>query len=1258
MVDAIASLVLGAAKAIMQIIELNRMVGKEEEELKETCMLINSTINGISAAGQYKDVLNSMNKYLNDAKLILEHLVKRKGLVKIAEQLRPQDTLDKLKAISDKLNKMVNMLSMAFSADLVKRQQDESAQEFDSSQIINHSSAKLFWKKRFGSKTYDVAWTRFKDAFLREYKTDLNAGLMSDDNFLLVRPRLDRDNDGMVSVYEFADFSDDFGVLKSFLRVVNPEAAIDKMPESIGTTDEILKRTIFVDGVFLFDVTDPTSSIRAAIEDVGGPIHKSFKYITGCLVEFTDDSKMYSLLENSKVLVDKITNRKTNVTLGPKTVDEVLKGEIAKKNEETKQMREEKTKPEEAAAKVSLELKILEEENLHKAEQIVEQQQKKMTELEKNFEKEMKCSANMSDEQKAAHEAKLKEELEKQKLSVQMDFKMKEDRLNEEKKQAESKLMSLCPKQFLNAVTNLFGSTKEQAEKTFHENFQDQLADEHVADHFQCSATEKGFGAVPKLGRMYVTDQGVYFASHVFGSDTKLILRFEDMCVMEKRNHLVFPTAIHIEAFFNGDKQDKREHDFIGFAARNDTFAIINKMWEAYVKRTSGTLVVSDDRVVFELKFEVKKSGWLAKEGAIVKNWKDRWIVLSDRNLTYSKTKNGPPIRSIALAKVGDCRAEEKSTNNKFHFYVITKERTFIFRTNTRKEQEEWVEKIKDCLAALRLSFYYGVIVVESIHSPAWRVLEVNFAVKMVRLVYNGRVIISYPFEKIDMAKRDSENPFVFTIFLKSEDRYIYLCQSAEDREAIVDIIERITQKGTKMVEEYVRLRKNILEKEKATAKADKKKLDQVQNDINFLEKSIRDNKGGTLVEDLQRQQAFQIRRGNLQLIFSMSSPQRYVTLENRVEGPRLTVFLNDISTIPLDIISLRSCVIYKASDTRFCVYSSVAQTPFYFKAEGSTIRDDWVTSILFAMYPNLALNSQGKLENFLNTDGTIAPVETKSFSPSSTSSAPSTSLSAYSSPLSSPFMTTTTTSPLTQQSSFLPSPSAVSSSMSFSSSSPSSSSPSSVTPSSSSASVVAMAPVSGGSSEADAKRIRMLEVENQDYLTRVKTLVVQVETEQKAKEQASLGAREIERRYQIIHDGMTMKMVNLFYSFVKQGAQVNKHSKSSSPNSRFLFVNKELNLLQWCESNSEKQRKKAKEMKIGDIKEMKKGAGEENFKNKHVTEANANQCLTIVSEGANARTLDVQFESEEQRDYWVDALTKLVAREKEGKSKQHPKSP
>jgi hypothetical protein len=101
-----------------------------------------------------------------------------------------------------------------------------------------------------------------------------------------------------------------------------------------------------------------------------------------------------------------------------------------------------------------------------------------------------------------------------------------------------------------------------------------------------------------------------------------------------------------------------------------------------------------------------------------------------------------------------------------------------------------------------------------------------------------------------------------------------------------------------------------------------------------------------------------------------------------------MTVYQSDISVIPLDIIALKNCTLLQAltrllpsspssssdpllmprpyfcphlqdNEHRFALYSSMTEKPWHFEAESPAVRAEWMTSLLFSMYP-LPLQSSG----------------------------------------------------------------------------------------------------------------------------------------------------------------------------------------------------------------------------------------------------------------------------------------------------------
>ncbi len=103
------------------------------------------------------------------------------------------------------------------------------------------------------------------------------------------------------------------------------------------------------------------------------------------------------------------------------------------------------------------------------------------------------------------------------------------------------------------------------------------------------------------------------------------------------------------------------------------------------------------------------------------------------------------------------------------------------------------------------------------------------------------------------------------------------------------------------------------------------------------------------------------------------------------------------------------------------------------------------------------------------------------------------------------------------------------------------------------------------------------------------------------------------------------------------------KHQKGASPNPRHVFLAEHGATILWAENNTLKQKQKAKELKVSGIKEIRKGISNEAFvKPKYVTDAQAKLCFSIIG---SERSLDFQTDSEEQRDFWCDALAKVISK-------------
>ena len=89
------------------------------------------------------------------------------------------------------------------------------------------------------------------------------------------------------------------------------------------------------------------------------------------------------------------------------------------------------------------------------------------------------------------------------------------------------------------------------------------------------------------------------------------------------------------------------------------------------------------------------------KLGGIVHHWKRRWILMTDRSISYSANDATQDIHeTIPLGQISCVQEETGASGSPFRensFYVITPERRFAFSADSRSEMVEWMQLIDEC---------------------------------------------------------------------------------------------------------------------------------------------------------------------------------------------------------------------------------------------------------------------------------------------------------------------------------------------------------------------------------------------------------------------------------------------------------------------------------------------------------------------------------------------------------------------------------
>ena len=99
----------------------------------------------------------------------------------------------------------------------------------------------------------------------------------------------------------------------------------------------------------------------------------------------------------------------------------------------------------------------------------------------------------------------------------------------------------------------------------------------------------------------------------------------------------------------------------------------------------------------------IRVEGWMAKQGHIFRNWKNRWFVLEARSIFYFSKEGATKARGVIQMVDGSDIVIEEKYPKPFCFTIITPRKRFVLQAADEDEMAEWLMAIQhnlECVAA------------------------------------------------------------------------------------------------------------------------------------------------------------------------------------------------------------------------------------------------------------------------------------------------------------------------------------------------------------------------------------------------------------------------------------------------------------------------------------------------------------------------------------------------------------------------------
>ena len=293
---------------------INNKTDKSEasEDLEETIDLVEAGVNSMRLD---KDLFAKNQGLKKSMEILKQNLIAAKESLEKHKQNKggffgwfKKSNEDELKSHEKKLKNQFNLVNstiLNISRSKSKKRKSEELTKTtngsnkksraDISDIIKSPSAKEFWEKHF-VRLYEVPWNRFKAAFEYEYENQ------EEHRMKILKEELDKNNDDMIDVYEFAKFIQNREIMDCF-RDLQKRASNNRKRRNSAIYSEDGKNIIelntkkvkFVDEQNNPKLRDPqvTSSIPSVTSSSNHSLHKK---LVGCEIRlFGTDPVMAAL---------------------------------------------------------------------------------------------------------------------------------------------------------------------------------------------------------------------------------------------------------------------------------------------------------------------------------------------------------------------------------------------------------------------------------------------------------------------------------------------------------------------------------------------------------------------------------------------------------------------------------------------------------------------------------------------------------------------------------------------------------------------------------------------------------------------------------------------------------------------------------------------------------------------------------------------------------------------------------------------------